>query len=297
MNYEKKYKDALERMKSWANGEHPECFSEAQKTAEFIFPELRVSEDEKIKREIVAYINELADLKNEKIPTKWLTWLEKQGENKHINEVKSKFKVGDWITNGYDIWKIVEVNLLDYILQSQDGNIVEDTISYVDEQFHSFTIEDANDGDVLVNQNGEMPFIFKECKNNHIYCYCGYTNRKDIFFDRFVDSEGEELHWLNLYHEQAYPATKEQRDLLFQKMRESGYEWDAEKKEVKKIELKKGNVNKVIEWINSDKVIKWLKDTIRKTTKNYGVYKETHLILPYNSIEDLINDFKEDFGL
>jgi hypothetical protein len=63
-----------------------------------------------------------------------------------------------------------------------------------------------------------MPFIFKECKNNHIYCYCGYTNRKDIFFDRFVDSEGEELHWLNLYHEQAYPATKEQCDTLMKAM-------------------------------------------------------------------------------
>ena len=29
------------------------------------------------------------------------------------------------------------------------------------------------------------------------------------------------------------PATKEQRDLLFQKMKEAGYEWDAEKKELK----------------------------------------------------------------
>lgn len=35
------------------------------------------------------------------------------------------------------------------------------------------------------------------------------------------------------------PATKEQRDLLFQKMKEGGYEWDAEKKELKKIEKQK----------------------------------------------------------
>ena len=32
------------------------------------------------------------------------------------------------------------------------------------------------------------------------------------------------------------PATKEQRDLLFQKMREAGYEWNEEKKELRKIE-------------------------------------------------------------
>ena len=33
------------------------------------------------------------------------------------------------------------------------------------------------------------------------------------------------------------PATKEQRDLLFQKMKEAAYEWDAEKKKLKKIEV------------------------------------------------------------
>ena len=33
----------------------------------------------------------------------------------------------------------------------------------------------------------------------------------------------------------AYPATKEQRDLLFAKMREAGYQWDADKKELSKI--------------------------------------------------------------
>jgi len=33
-----------------------------------------------------------------------------------------------------------------------------------------------------------------------------------------------------------HPATKEQRDLLFQKMKEAGYEWNEEKKELKMIE-------------------------------------------------------------
>lgn len=34
----------------------------------------------------------------------------------------------------------------------------------------------------------------------------------------------------------AYPATKEQRDLLFRKMKEAGYQWDADKKELRKIQ-------------------------------------------------------------
>ena len=31
------------------------------------------------------------------------------------------------------------------------------------------------------------------------------------------------------------PATKEQRDFLFRKMKEAGYEWDATKKQLKKL--------------------------------------------------------------
>lgn len=34
------------------------------------------------------------------------------------------------------------------------------------------------------------------------------------------------------------PATKEQRDLLFQKMKKADYEWDAEKKELRKIDAR-----------------------------------------------------------
>ena len=80
INYEKKYKEALERMKSWAKGEHPECFSEAQKTAEFIFPELKESEDERIRQEIRNFIWGYPN----KLPErdKWLAWFEKQGEKK-----------------------------------------------------------------------------------------------------------------------------------------------------------------------------------------------------------------------
>ena len=71
-----------------------------------------------------------------------------KNEQKDFNKVEPKFKIGDWITNGEYIWKIIEVKPLDYLLQSQDGHIVDDTISHVDEQFYSFTIEDAEDGEV-----------------------------------------------------------------------------------------------------------------------------------------------------
>lgn len=41
---------------------------------------------------------------------------------------------------------------------------------------------------------------------------------------------------VNLVCSKITPATKEQRDLLFQEMHEAGYEWDSEKRKLKKIE-------------------------------------------------------------
>ena len=194
----------------------------------YVFPELKELENEKIRGAIIDH------LKDNNL-TEWAAWIEKQGEQQTSDKIEPEFKVGDWINGYYTNYKVLSVNNEGYVVEDVDGNKI--NILFENEKFHHlWTIQDAKDGDVLVNQNREKPFIFKEYKDNHIYCHCGYTNRKDIFYDRFVDFEGEELHWLNLYYEQAYPATKEQRDLLFSKMKEAGYQWDAEKKELKKIE-------------------------------------------------------------
>lgn len=79
------YDGALERMKSWVRGEHPECFTEAQKAAEFIFPELKESEGEGIRKELTEFLRKasggfLDTVTPCKTYSKWLAWLEKQGE-------------------------------------------------------------------------------------------------------------------------------------------------------------------------------------------------------------------------
>ena len=56
----------------------------------------------------------------------------------------------------------------------------------------------------------------------------------DCYRECFIVQEDVE-YWGNTENNQLKPATKEQRDLLFSKMKEAGYEWDAEKKELKKI--------------------------------------------------------------
>ena len=151
---------------------------------------------------------------------------EKQDEQKLVDEYEPKFKVGDWITNDEYTWKVTAIQPLDYIIQSQNGNTVDDTISYVDEHFHLWTIQDAKDGDVL--KEDSCMFIVEKMKSEGtaiIYC-C-------LFDDGDFDLIGSTL---SFDVDSTYPATKEQRNLLFQKMKEEGYEWDVDKKELKKIE-------------------------------------------------------------
>lgn len=67
--------------------------------------------------------------------------------------------------------------------------------------------------------------IFLKLDENKSWAYCNICSNG--YFDA---SKG----FLLLSRYDFYPATKEQRNLLFTKMKEAGYEWDAEKKELMK---------------------------------------------------------------
>ena len=154
-------------------------------------------------------------------------------EEKPVGKVEPKFHSGEWITNGDYTWKIIDVKPLDYILQSQDGNIVDDTISHVDEQFNLWTIQDAKPGDVLAY--GDNP---NDCHVEVTMIFKSVRNEKSAFTHfHFFDDKFRVNDWCDC-GKNAHPATKEQRDFLFQKMKDAGYDWDAEKKELKKIEQK-----------------------------------------------------------
>ena len=152
---------------------------------------------------------------------------EKQGEQKPADKVEPKFKVGDWITNGHATCQITFIDSRYWYSETCVlGNVID-----IDKTFHLWNItKDAKPGDVLVTDSGR-PFIFKGCtdKNfpNSPVAYCGIDTR-----DKFYAYNSNDW-WTN---KNVYPATKKQRDLLFQKMTESGYEWNTEKKELKKIE-------------------------------------------------------------
>ena len=82
MNYEKKYKEALERARKLHKDAITLQLEQDIKDYEHIFPELAESDDERIRKELIAYHRSMAAAMNGNIPCvheTWITWLEKQG--------------------------------------------------------------------------------------------------------------------------------------------------------------------------------------------------------------------------
>ena len=155
-----------------------------------------------------------------------------------VEEVEEpKFKAGDVITNGKCVYKIVRVTDNCYNFENFRGACVVGTIDDTDENYHLWNFDDAKAGDVLAD--GNFPFIFKKIDTNrYSYAYCGISAYND--FKIKSDWKSGEWTWM----QDIKPATKEQRDLLFRKMHEAGYEWDAEKLELKKVKQKFWSDNK-----------------------------------------------------
>lgn len=135
-----------------------------------------------------------------------------------------KFKEGDWVVSPNGVyWHIDAIQNGRYQVSSDSGECAEwplDTNIY-----HRFTIQDAKDGDVL-DANGAV-FLYGEHDKNYVYHYCGIN-----LANEFVVACDEHKIWYII--SKVHPATKEQKDTLFSKITEAGYEWDAENKVLKK---------------------------------------------------------------
>ena len=127
-------------------------------------------------------------------------------------------------------YQIKNVTEHEYTLVGCDGSVITRPIRDIDKTATAFTIQDAKPGDVL--KNNELTIIFRKRGNERwddVIDYYAFmsNNSNKIKIQEGVSHAG-------CYSESDYvPATKEQRDLLFQKMKKAGYEWDAEKKELK----------------------------------------------------------------
>lgn len=253
LDYEKRYKEALEN----ASIAYKDEDKHLKATLERIFPELKGKEsDERTRKAILTGLIDCRDAPD----LGWsdfgginidecIAWIEQQGEQTHATlgqlemtsaqELEPKFNVGDWITNGELTCKVLGVVGKSYELHlyNDDYCHFETDVQSVDEDYHLWTIEDAKDGDVLVTEDGR-PFIIRcmvESENDIPSAYCGINARPSEAFVIITGYSPGISRWTN---SKVHPATKEQRDLLFQKMKQAGYEWDAENKELNKQTLK-----------------------------------------------------------
>ena len=236
-----------------------------------IFPELKESKEERIRNVIRGWIYTQPDsfFDNGISKEEMLAWLEKQDEKpqgksvleavneekvdnqncvKSTDNIEPKFQVGEWITNGNAIYHIS--NIRDDGFYCFDYGPSSDMIQYIDNTCHLWTIQDAEDGDVLYSLDSKQPFIYKDrlqfsqargycCINKFGEFAVWYTSKCVICTDKYI------------------PATKEQRDLLFAKMHEEGYEWDEGKKELRKIVQ---NSNDRLDPLIDEEIDLWIKE-------------------------------------
>ena len=228
----KAYDEAIEKAKSW----YIDAQIDFKKVLENLFPKLKKDEDEseRIRNEIIDFIYDKTDTYElREKSNSWLAWLEKQGENKPVDKAEPKFNfnIGQWIVaTGKCVYLIVKIDGSNVILVDTNGDEYVFDASSLDDA-HLWTIQDAKDGDILTTDMypvGMSIFIFKSYNPSifSIYCY-GFVNSDGVFMKNAIP--------YHRYDVTIYPATREQRNLFFQKMKEAGYEWNAEKKELKKI--------------------------------------------------------------
>ena len=101
--YEKKYKEA----QKWIESIYSELSHEQQMEAEAFFPELKESEDERISKEIIKYLERTVPHhhRDEVLKSKeWTAWLEKQDPKKHEEELEKAYKTADEVQykRGYE---------------------------------------------------------------------------------------------------------------------------------------------------------------------------------------------------
>lgn len=146
------------------------------------------------------------------------------------NDPEYKFHEGDWVVYNNDICKIVKreegCNKLVTVFGIEKELVNERNLSTA----RLWTIEDAKDGDVLVHSSFMFDdFIFIYNNTSILQAYCYYSNERNLFI---IEDRGHHCHW-NM--QEVTPATKEQRDLLFQIIKELGYKWNVETKTLEKL--------------------------------------------------------------
>ena len=158
---------------------------------------------------------------------------------KFADKIELKFKVGDWIIDNKNRVGIIVRILDEHYIVSFDGREVQISFEWEGKLFRKWTIQDAKDGDILATDDGICIFDGTVEEGKYPFAYCGITERGFGSYDvKLPFSHDNNVH----------PATKEQRDTLMKAIADAGWEFDFEKKKLRKIDQKSyGQMEKCID--------------------------------------------------
>ena len=236
-----------------------------------------------------------------------IAWLEKQGEQEEpqvyetedgkiitysetdgYKFVEPNFHEGQWIAcKGLNTALIINIVDNKYEVEFLDGNKRFPHIDYVDRLFHLWTIQDARNGDVLVN--GSNIFIFNFINNRRLMGYC-HVNMDD---GNFYNDIGRNECFCTI-DAPVTPATKEQHDAMMKAMNDAGYKWNTTTKTLEKLSEPKFDpktlnlFDKVLVKMSNESFNTWYGDFVAEPShaKNETPLilgaKEANMVIPYN---------------
>ena len=129
-NYEKKYKEVLEKAKALYKASEP--MSGCNVIIETLFPELAESEDEKIRKEIINYFKcQTRDEPSRKdTHNKWISWLERQEGCEVIKKDWLEYIKQSWYKEGFIDGKYAEKRCLEWT--QNDATILNELIDFLE---------------------------------------------------------------------------------------------------------------------------------------------------------------------
>ena len=283
---EKEKAEAYDEALKKASAAHKDEDKHLKATLERIFPELKESEDEKIKNAILNHLKKMWGNCQDDVcgvhVEDAIAWLERQGDKdkliQELGEYKVKYtqevleKYINSMSNKDDerLKKTAIAFLKDFAEQGYENAL--ECIDWLEKQdeMHIWTIQDAKDGDVLAC-NEEILLFKSYSVQGRISLYCWYNGQTNNFHNKEVIDIS-----LNKRNK-ICPATKEQRDLLFQKIKDAGYKWNAETKTLEKLVKPKFMVGDMIRHkeTNKDDVY----EIIKVYCDSYGIDGFPWLIL------------------
>lgn len=211
-------------------------------------------------------------------------------EQKSADKIEPRFKVGDWVVRGDTIAQILDIQEQYYVGLDINGKDFVSSRFLNDDKIHLWTINDAKNGDVLVN--GSNIFIFHFINNRRLMGYC-HVNMDD---GHFYNDIGRNECFCTI-DAPVTPSTKEQRDLLFQKIKETGYKWNTKTNTFEKLvepKFKVGDkiVNSHAEYIG----VPGSQGIISEITDNKYIFTDgSHIFIGNQDNWELVPDKKPKF--